>query len=111
MEENKEHINYSKMSEASALKIEEAKKQEETAKMTPPVKPKDNKIQEIEPYFATVSIKKLNVRKGPSKNSSVSSIISSGAFVKIVAEKESNDATWGKIEGQGWINLAFIKRK
>ena len=51
---------------------------------------------------------KLNVRKGPSKDTAVLHTIASGSKVFV---KETGDAEWFKIPGQGYVMKKFISLK
>lgn len=112
VEDKGKRINYSKMSEDAVKAAEEAKKAVEGKKLSPPEKPKEQKkAQTVEPYLIVLTVKKLNVRKGPSAKSSIVSILSIGKPVKVVAELEEQDVSWGKLESGGWVNLQFTKKK
>lgn len=112
VEDKGKQINYSKMSEDAVKAAEEAKKAGEAKKVSPPEKPKEQKkAQPVGPYLVVLTVKKLNVRKGPSVKSSIVSILSIGTPVKVVAELEENDALWGKLDSGGWINLQYTVRK
>lgn len=112
VEDKGKNINYSKMSEDAVKAAEEAKKAAEVKKVSPPEKPKEQKkAQQVEPYLVVLTVKKLNVRKGPSAKSSIISVLSIGKSFKIVAEMEEHDVLWGKLESGGWINLQFTKKK
>ena len=112
VEDKKNQVNYSKMSEDAVKAAEEAKKAAEAKKVSPPEKPKEQKkAQPVEPYLVVLTVKKLNVRKGPSMKSSIVSVLTIGKSVRIVAEMEEKDGLWGKLESGGWINLQFTKKK
>ncbi len=112
VEDKGKQINYSKMSEDAVKAAEEAKKAVEGKKLSPPEKPKEpKKAQTVEPYLVVLTVKKLNVRKGPSMKSSIVSVLSIGKSFKIVAEMEEHDVPWGKLESGGWVNLQFTKKK
>ena len=111
MEDLKENINYSKMSESTA-KVPSDETDAIAPKKTVPVKPKeDKKARAVDPYEVGLLVNKLNVRKGPAKKMPVVEVLEFGTNVTIVIEKEFDDETWGKIEDRGWINLGFVKRR
>lgn len=107
------YINYSQMSDEAKKAAEEAAKAAaDGQKKEPPKKPKEKKkATEVEPYLVSLTVKKLNVRKGPAKKSQAVSVLKIGKSVKIVAEFEGKEGLWGKLESGGWINLEFTKKK
>ena len=111
VEEKNKKINYNKMGEGSIKAAEEAKKMV-NKKIAPPEKPKElKKATPIDPYLIKLTVKKLNVRKGPSKTSSIISVLTDDQFVKIIAELDDNNQLWGKLDSGGWINLQYTVRK
>ena len=63
------------------------------------------------PYLVRVSIKDLNIRKGPGTDYGVAAVIARGVYT-IVEEKEGKGASkWGKLKsGAGWISLDYVDR-
>jgi len=63
------------------------------------------------PYLVRVSIKDLNIRKGPGTNYGVAVVIARGVYT-IVEEKDGKGAgKWGKLKsGAGWISLDYVDR-
>lgn len=59
-----------------------------------------------------VSIKNLNIRKGPGTNYAKTGKYTGIGVFTIVAESEGEGATkWGKLKsGAGWISLDFAER-
>ena len=63
-------------------------------------------------YRVRVSIKNLNIRKGPGTNFDKTGKYTGIGVFTIVAEADGEDATkWGKLKsGAGWISLDYTKR-
>ena len=63
------------------------------------------------PYKVRVSIKDLNIRKGPGTNYASNGFCPVGAYT-IIEESDGAGATkWGKLKsGAGWISLDYAKR-
>ena len=63
------------------------------------------------PYKVKVSIKDLNIRKGPGINYASNGFCSAGVYT-IIEESDGAGATkWGKLKsGAGWISLDYAKR-
>ena len=63
-------------------------------------------------YRVRVSIKNLNIRKGPGTNYAKTGKYTGIGVFTIVAESEGEGATkWGKLKsGAGWISLDFAER-
>ena len=63
------------------------------------------------PYKVRVSIKDLNIRKGPGTNYASNGFCPVGIYT-IIEESDGADATkWGKLKsGAGWISLDYAKR-
>ena len=63
------------------------------------------------PYKVRVSIKDLNIRKGPGTNYASNGFCPVGVYT-IVEESDGAGATkWGKLKsGAGWVNLDYAKR-
>ena len=63
------------------------------------------------PYKVRVSIKDLNIRKGPGTNYASSGFCSVGVYT-IIEESDGAGATkWGKLKsGAGWVSLDYAKR-
>lgn len=76
-----------------------------------PSKPSESEQKKVS-YRVRVSIKNLNIRKGPGTNyDKIGKYTGIGVFT-IVAEADGKGATkWGKLKsGAGWISLDFAKR-
>jgi len=75
---------------------------------TKPSEPEQNKVS----YRVRVSIKNLNIRKGPGTNYDKTGKYTGIGVFTIVAESDGEGATkWGKLKsGAGWISLDFGKR-
>lgn len=69
-----------------------------------------NNFPEV-PFIVKVSIKDLNIRKGPGTNYASNGFCPVGAYT-IVEESDGVGATkWGKLKsGAGWISLDYAKR-
>lgn len=82
-----------------------------TTEPKPEVEPETKPEEVFEPYKVRVSIKTLNIRKGPGTNYTRSGFCPKGVFT-IVAESNGVGATrWGKLKsGAGWISLDYTKR-
>ena len=63
------------------------------------------------PYKVRVSIKDLNIRKGPGTNYASNGFCPVGVYT-IIEESDGAGATkWGKLKsGAGWISLDYAKR-
>lgn len=63
------------------------------------------------PYKVRVSIKDLNIRKGPGTNYASNGFCSAGVYT-IIEESDGAGATkWGKLKsGAGWVSLDYAKR-
>ena len=63
-------------------------------------------------YRVRVTIKNLNIRKGPGTNYDKTGKYTGIGVFTIVAESEGEGATkWGKLKSNaGWISLDFAKR-
>lgn len=63
------------------------------------------------PYKVRVSIKDLNIRKGPGINYASNGFCSAGVYT-IIEESDGAGATkWGKLKsGAGWVSLDYAKR-
>ena len=63
------------------------------------------------PYKVRVSIKDLNIRKGPGTNYASNGFCSAGVYT-IIEESDGVGATkWGKLKSEaGWISLDYAKR-
>lgn len=64
------------------------------------------------PYLIKVTASLLNIRKGPSVNTSVVGTIKDKGVYTIVQEKNGQGASkWGKLKsGAGWISLDYVKK-
>ena len=67
--------------------------------------------KEFQPYLVRVSIKDLNIRKGPGIDYKVAAVIARGVYT-IVAEADGKGAgKWGRLKsGAGWISLDYVNR-
>lgn len=62
----------------------------------------------MEPEWGTVNAELgLYIRSGPGTNYSIVGGLENGSRVKILAKKENQGMTWGKIS-QGWISLDYV---
>ena len=75
---------------------------------TKPSEPDQNKVS----YRVRVSIKNLNIRKGPGTNYDKTGKYTGIGVFTIVAEADGEGATkWGKLKsGAGWISLDYAKK-
>lgn len=73
----------------------------------------DNFAEEDEPFKVKVSIKTLNIRKGPGTNYAATGKFT-GKGVFTIVEKSTgsgSNAGWGKLKsGAGWISLDYAKK-
>ena len=59
------------------------------------------------PYMVRVTVKALNIRKEPNKESKVVTIVKNGEAFTIIAEK----GEWGKLKsGIGWVDLTYVQK-
>ena len=67
--------------------------------------------KEFEPYLVKVSLKDLNIRKGPGTNYARTQFIPVGVYT-IVEEADGKGATkWGRLKsGAGWISLDYVTK-
>ena len=67
--------------------------------------------RKFEPYLVKVSLKDLNIRKGPGTNYARTQFIPVGVYT-IVEEADGKGATkWGRLKsGMGWISLDYVTR-
>lgn len=67
--------------------------------------------KEFEPYLVKVSLKDLNIRKGPGTNYERTQFIPVGVYT-IVEEADGKGATkWGRLKsGAGWISLDYVTK-
>lgn len=67
--------------------------------------------KEFEPYLVKVSLKDLNIRKGPGTNYARTQFIPVGVYT-IVEEADGKGATkWGRLKsGTGWISLDYVTK-
>lgn len=65
----------------------------------------------VEPYFVKVTLKDLNIRKGPGVNYARTHYIPVGVYT-IVEESEGQGATkWGRLKSdEGWISLDYVTK-
>lgn len=78
---------------------------------TAPVKP-STPTQNLDGFRVSVTIRDLNIRKGPGTNYTKVGVIAPGVYTitDTVAGKGSS-AGWGKLKsGVGWISLDFVKK-
>ena len=71
------------------------------------------KQEKFIPYNVTLTIKALNVRKGPSRSSEIIKILTNDSKNVRITEETFDDRKkkWGKIQdSSGWIDLEFVKR-
>ena len=68
-------------------------------------------VPTFSPYKVKISIKDLNIRKGPGTNYASNGFCSVGVYT-IVEESDGVGATkWGKLKsGAGWVSLDYAKR-
>lgn len=73
---------------------------------------KESSIEKKVSYRVRVSIKNLNIRKGPGTNYDKTGKYTGIGVFTIVAEAEGEGATkWGKLKSNaGWISLDYTKR-
>ena len=63
------------------------------------------------PYKVRVSIKDLNIRKGPGTNYASNGFCSAGVYTIIEESNGAGATKWGKLKsGAGWISLDYAKR-
>lgn len=63
------------------------------------------------PYKVRVSIKDLNIRKGPGTNYASNGFCPVGVYTIIEESNGAGDTKWGKLKsGAGWISLDYAKR-
>ena len=63
------------------------------------------------PYAVKVSIKDLNIRKGPGTNYASNGFCSAGVYTIIEESNGAGATKWGKLKsGAGWISLDYAKR-
>ena len=67
---------------------------------------------EFEAYMVKVTSKRLNIRKGPGKDTSITGAITDKGIYTIVDEADGLGASkWGKLKsGAGWISLDFTEK-
>lgn len=64
--------------------------------------------EEFKSYVIRVTANALNVRKGPSTDYGINTVIYKGEVYTIVEEKNG----WGKLKsGAGWINLSYTEKR
>lgn len=68
-------------------------------------------IPVFSPYKVRVSIKDLNIRKGPGTNYASNGFIPVGVYTIVEESNGAGAAKWGKLKsGAGWISLDYAKR-
>lgn len=99
----------------SSVKVDRivlGKSEDGKANLVSAFQPEDLQLKEtvptFQPYVIRVVANALNVRKGPSTDFSVTTIIHKGEVYTIVEEKDG----WGKLKsGAGWIMLRYTEKK
>lgn len=63
------------------------------------------------PYSVKVSVKDLNIRKGPGTNYKTNGICPTGIYSIVEESNGAGASRWGKLKsGAGWISLDYAKR-